>query len=77
MTKLCTDCRHFMWIKDWYKDRGMPEVYEQGYPSCNHPEGWKEVEVETLGFPLRPDWARSGKCGDEGTLFEPIATDKS
>lgn len=67
--KLCSDCKHFAW--EQRKPGDMPAVYEQGDPTCRHPNGWSGVSSESIGSPLLIQWAR-GKdavCGPDGNNF--------
>lgn len=65
--KMCDECKHFAYVDDL--DRGI-----FSFPSCFHPQGWKGAYVESLGTPLRIDWARqpNAACGERGKNWEPI-----
>lgn len=71
MTKLCTDCVSFRWEQD---RSGFPTVYAEGIPTCSHKDGWKGVDNESLGYPLRVDWARGehASCGPDGRNWTEV-----
>lgn len=64
--KVCDQCKHFSWVS-----RAMA-AYEQGDPSCSHPDGWRGVEVDAIGVPLNIGWARGdgASCGPDALNWE-------
>jgi len=66
--KLCDLCKHFLWVPNPFT------AYEKGMPTCGHKNGWKGVDMECIGVPLRVDWARSNgaSCGPDGKNFEKL-----
>lgn len=63
--KMCDECKHFSYVE--VRTMLLP------FPSCSHPSGWRGVQAEAIGFPLRVDWARgvTASCGEDGRNWEP------